>query len=120
MKNNFYHDNFDTNKKFNPLPKFVYGQNRFYDMFKIELDHTNFYCNGNKLWRAESDTNILDTQVYNLNSLGYRAREFSKDVETNTLMFGCSTSFGQGVPEDQVWTNQLSKLKNIEILNMLE
>lgn len=49
MKNNFYHDNFDTNKKFNPLPKFVYGQNRFYDMFKIELDHTNFYCNGNKL-----------------------------------------------------------------------
>ena len=118
MKNNFYHDNFDTNKKFNPLPKFVYGQNRFYDMFKIELDHTNFYCNEKKLWRGDSDTDILDTQIYNLNSLGYRAREFSKDVETNTLMFGCSTSFGQGVPEDQSWTNQLSKLKNIEILNM--
>lgn len=117
-KDMFTHDSHDASKRLNALKKFTDGNENFYDMFKVELEHTQFYWNENGLRNGYKDENIIDTQIYNFNSLGYRAREFSKDLPTNTLIFGCSTSFGQGVPEDQTWSNQLSKLKNIEILNM--
>jgi hypothetical protein len=118
MRDMFMHDSFNPNKKLQAIKKFESTADNFYDMYKSNLAHTDFYWNEKGLRRGNAEDDILDTQFYNLNSLGYRSREFSKDIPTNTLMFGCSTSFGQGVPEDQTWASQLAKFKNIEILNM--
>jgi hypothetical protein len=117
-KNAFKHTNHDNKKRLNVLDNFINGSKNFYDIFKEELSHTNFFYDENGLRSGKNTDDIFDKQEYNLNSLGYRCRDFSDSLPSNTLIFGCSTSFGQGVPEDQTWSNQLSKLKNIEILNL--
>ena len=48
---------------------------------------------------------------YNLNSLGYRDREF--DGKSDILFLGCSNTYGQGIPEEDAWTKILSKKMNL-------
>lgn len=116
MENIFQHEKKPS--QVNSLSKFKNPEPGFLEMFKNQLAHSNFYYNENGLRVGENHKNIIDKQVYNLNSLGYRSREFSKEDPGNTLIFGCSTSMGQGVPEDQVWSKQFGKLKGIESLNL--
>lgn len=52
---------------------------------------------------------------YRLNSQGYRTKNFTQLKETNynILYSGCSYTFGEGIPEEYMWTNLLSKtIKN--------
>jgi hypothetical protein len=118
MKKKFQHDYEIEKKQVDALGKFKDPKDTIYHMFKDKLEHSNFYYDQDGLRVGDDKTNIIDHQVYNFNSLGYRAREFSKENPGNTLVFGCSTSFGQGVPEDQAWSNQFAKLKGIDVLNL--
>jgi hypothetical protein len=57
----------------------------------------------------------LDDIVYNINSLGYRSEEFSKeDAPNNFLYIGCSVTFGVGLPDDVIWPYFLNKKLNGE------
>jgi len=49
---------------------------------------------------------------YSLNSLGYRSKEF--DGKSDLLFLGCSYTYGQGLPEENIWSTILSKKLNLE------
>jgi hypothetical protein len=60
-----------------------------------------------------------NTIKYNLNKDGYRAPEFSTiDWTESIVVFGCSTTFGVGVHEEDTIPNQLSQLTNRPVINM--
>jgi hypothetical protein len=56
---------------------------------------------------------------YCINSLGYRAPEFDQvDWKNSVVMFGCSTTFGDGVNQDDTIPAQLSKIIGRPVINM--
>lgn len=114
----FQHDSENSKRQVDALKEFQHCKDGFYDIFKDKLAHSNFYWDESGLRVGDDYRNIIDKQIYNFNSSGYRAREFSKDNPGNTLVFGCSTSMGQGIPEEQIWSNQFAKLKGLDVLNL--
>jgi hypothetical protein len=56
------------------------------------------------------DSDIVDID-YSLNSLGYRSEEF--DGNSEILFLGCSQTYGQGIPQENTWTDILSKKMNL-------
>ncbi len=95
--------------------KFEDKENSIKDLFKQRISHTGFSYNKNGL---SSGGHIIDKTEYNLNSLGYRSREFLKDRPGDLITIGCSTSFGQGVPENEVWSSKLSNIKSMDVVNL--
>ena len=53
------------------------------------------------------------TELYKLNSKGYRCPEWTPmpDGKKNVVVLGCSHTFGQGLAEDEHWVHYLSKFK---------
>jgi hypothetical protein len=62
-------------------------------------------------------TNTTSTE-YQLNSLGYRCAEFTRDVFDSTWLFGCSYAFGWAVSEEHTVGYQLSMLLEEPVLNL--
>ncbi len=62
------------------------------------------------------DHSDLDPELYTLNSHGYRCQEFpTKSLEggKNTVVLGCSHTFGIGSSTEELWVNRLEqKLAN--------
>lgn len=56
------------------------------------------------------------TNLYKLNSLGYRSPEF--DGSADILYAGCSNTFGMGVPEDAIWGSVLAKKLGSSYVNL--
>jgi len=54
--------------------------------------------------------------TYELNSLGYRTKEFTQNAELVTA--GCSFTFGSGVPEEQRWGALVAKELGVEETNL--
>lgn len=50
------------------------------------------------------------TTIYINNSFGFRTKEFKKfnNSNINILYSGCSYTYGQGLPEEYIWTTQLT------------
>ena len=65
-KDMFTHDSHDANKRLDPLKNFYSGDNMFYDIFKTELAHTDFYWNEKGLRRGNDDTDILDLSLIHI------------------------------------------------------
>jgi hypothetical protein len=59
---------------------------------------------------ATNDTDILPID-YSLNSLGYRSQEF--DGKSEVLFLGCSLTYGQGLPEENIWPTILANKLNL-------
>jgi hypothetical protein len=53
---------------------------------------------------------------YKTNSLGYRDKEF--DGKSDILALGCSMTYGQGLPQENIWIDVLSKKLNISFSNL--
>lgn len=53
---------------------------------------------------------------YNVNSRGFRSKEFIENVDVLTA--GCSQSFGVGLPEEYCWPNLLVKNTNLTLSNI--
>lgn len=59
-----------------------------------------------------------DTTIeYKFNSLGYRTKEISELHNDFMLTFGCSYTEGVGLPQSDVWPEQLSKNIKIDLYN---
>lgn len=56
------------------------------------------------------DSEIISID-YDVNSLGYRSKEF--DGNSDMLFLGCSQTYGQGIPQENTWTDILSKKMNL-------
>jgi hypothetical protein len=69
----------------------------------------------NTLYNGE---NVLEDPYtkYEVNSLGYRTKEFILNEEI--LYAGCSFSFGTGVPEKYIWGTQVAKHFNKSYTNL--
>jgi hypothetical protein len=48
--------------------------------------------------------------------LGYRSREFEEN--SDILFLGCSLTYGQGLPEEYIWSSVLSKKLNLSSSNL--
>ena len=87
--------------------------------FEVEVD---ILCE-QSLQTAQSQC----TDLYNMNSEGFRGSEFSKDKPDNTyriIAVGGSTTFGSGVTNENTWPKilekklqNLSESKKIEVIN---
>jgi len=56
--------------------------------------------------------------TYELNSLGYRMKEFENIDWTNYMMvLGCSHTFGTGMPFEDLFSTRISKNLNMDIVN---
>lgn len=55
---------------------------------------------------------VGDTNVYHLNSYGYRSPEFFSGADF--IAAGCSMTFGEGVPEEATWGRFLSSSLGLE------
>jgi hypothetical protein len=66
------------------------------------------FPNGAHPNHARTDIDKID---YTLNSLGYRSDEF--DGKSEILFLGCSHTYGQGLPKEDVWAHILSKKLNL-------
>lgn len=81
--------------------------------------YDNYVKNGNKQY---SQTDIS----YNLNSFGYRTKEFSQIDHSafKILVSGCSFTFGVGLPLEEVWVEKLAtKIRQkydipVEVINL--
>lgn len=107
-----------TDGHLNTLRNFEQPLESFYDIFKTQLCHINFFANEKGLRCNFESEDIIDSNSYILNSLGYRTRELDKNNPGDVVVFGCSTSFGMGVPQDQVWTNKFAAIKNLDVINL--
>ena len=61
------------------------------------------------------DVDIVDIK-YETNSLGYRDKEF--DGKSDILSIGCSMTFGQGLPKENIWIDILSKKLGMSYSNL--
>lgn len=116
-----------------PLP-WYHNINDFIKVSWVTIpDHENPNVRTNKF--ASSDTRELflknlKTQPnnwsyrtkdieYNVNSLGYRSKEFSKiNWEDAIVVFGCSMVAGIGVAEDETITHYLETITGRPVINM--
>lgn len=64
---------------------------------------------------ATNNTDVFPVD-YRLNSLGYRSKEF--DGESEVLFLGCSQTYGQGLPEDKIWSTILAKKLNLSYCSL--
>lgn len=56
---------------------------------------------------------------YKLNKHGYRTSEFdSVDWANSIVIFGCSNVYGTGIREEDTLSSQLSKITNMNVVNM--
>lgn len=78
------------------------------NIHRLFLNELIEFPNGSHLMHQDTDIVKID---YNLNSLGYRSREF--DGKSEMLFLGCSNTYGQGIPEEDAWTSILSKKVNL-------
>jgi hypothetical protein len=53
---------------------------------------------------------------YSYNTLGYRSSELTS--KCNTLIAGCSHTFGLGIPQEEIWADVLCKRLNVEYQNI--
>lgn len=60
------------------------------------------------------EANKEETNLYHLNSYGYRCPEFSPlpDGGKNVIVLGCSHTFGEGLEEEETWVKQVAKQSN--------
>jgi hypothetical protein len=63
----------------------------------------------------KKQNDVIDID-YNLNSLGYRDKEF--DGKAEVLFLGCSMTHGDGLPEEYIWKSLLAKKLNISSANL--
>lgn len=56
------------------------------------------------------DKDICEIQ-YSLNDLGYRSKEF--DGSSDIVFLGCSLTYGQGLPEENIWPTVLANKLNL-------
>jgi hypothetical protein len=88
---------------------------------------TNYLFPGRRYfltYAEEHEFNIKPNKgiTYDLNGDGHRSEEFvSVDpTKTNILFAGCSSTFGEGIPEDTRWTNRVhSQFDNAGPLQVL-
>jgi len=63
------------------------------------------------VWSLQEETNKhtwkFDDFDYNISSLGFRDRELSSHI--TLAAFGCSYTFGQGLPENKIWHRLLDE-----------
>ncbi len=62
---------------------------------------------------------------YSFNSLGFRGEEFDPSADFTIFTSGCSDTFGEGVPLEKIWPEQLKAMfaierKSISILNLAQ
>lgn len=57
---------------------------------------------------------------YNINSYGFRSKEFSQNDGQRALALGCSQTFGFGLQEEYTWSQILSNKLNIDIDNLAQ
>jgi len=112
---------------------FLYFPNRTFTTF----DNKNFYNNPKNLeWdfvgtdkrdlyeknlkKQSKDWYYRTAKIkYNLNSFGYRTKEFDQiDWKNSIVMFGCSHVFGTGVEEQYSISSLLEKLIDIPVINL--
>ena len=65
--------------------------------------------------RKEWFDKIFPKFKYNINSLGFRSSIETKDLTDNEFIpvFGCSHTWGVGIPEEWIWYNNLGETKKI-------
>ena len=107
------YDNFNNLKDFlNNNKVFNLEKNKIID---YEVDSDKYVYT--KLWENKSQNLTI---TYKLNNFLFRSRHFEKLNlnNTNILFGGCSQTFGEGLPEEYVWTNMLiKKLKKENTFN---
>lgn len=82
-------------------PGTSYGESTLWHSSDTE---ENYYLRGNTKYGPKDIT-------YNLNTFGYRSREIDPESKYCKIMFvGCSFTFGSGLPLEEVWTTQLTKM----------
>lgn len=65
---------------------------------------------------ADQDGNCTNNITYKINKQGFRSQEFS--AEPGIACFGCSYTYGIGLPEEHTWTGLLSDLTNLPTYNL--
>jgi hypothetical protein len=107
------YDNFNNLKDFlNNNKVFNLEKNKIID---YEVDSDKYVYT--KLWENKSQNLTI---TYKLNNFLFRSRHFEKLNlnSTNILFGGCSQTFGEGLPEEYMWTNMLiKKLKKENTFN---
>lgn len=63
-----------------------------------------------------ADGSIKTEITYKINQQGFRSAEFTP--EDALVCFGCSYTYGVGLPEEQTWPHMLSKHYNIPAFNL--
>lgn len=114
------HDNF-----FNNNVDFLYPNRPDY-IIKPEIENKHYITSTSNneitmsIFCKEEDHKItpkrglIEEEVpfnYVLNKMGFRSKNFEKfnNENHNILFSGCSFTFGQGLPEDLIWTKMLEK-----------
>jgi hypothetical protein len=64
---------------------------------------------------AKAEDDIVEIK-YNINSLGYRSKEF--DGKSDILTLGCSMTYGQGMHQENIWADILSKKLGMSYSNL--
>jgi hypothetical protein len=65
-----------------------------------------------------SEKNNHDDFSYFINDMGFRGNYPSPDNKRLFAFFGCSITFGQGLPEDKIYANLVSRHYNKQYLNL--
>jgi hypothetical protein len=96
-KKNLFQDVWN-NSKFNGK---ILKKNKWWGSDDLE----SFERDGHKRYK-------IDDINYEINEYGFRTSEDTNDIfkENTIACFGCSNTFGQGLPWDETWAQQLQKL----------
>lgn len=72
------------------------------------------------LLKMPSDWKYRTKEIeYNVNSLGYRTKEFDQIDHSNFFIaYGCSFTFGVGLAEDEMWTTTLAEELGMDCFNL--
>jgi hypothetical protein len=77
----------------------------------LKIEPSGFIDETDIFWKEDKNE-----KIYKINSLNFRSDEF---VENRDLVFsGCSYTFGQGVVNDGIWGNIVSKELNLKSYNL--
>jgi hypothetical protein len=108
----------------NKYPHCVYGYNEYpidtetkiINWYPLDTEE-KFIYNLNHNYEKLLENNWIDKKInYCINKYGFRSTMFNKS--SDALFFGCSNSFGIGLPEDYIWTTMIKNELNISGYNL--
>jgi len=99
------------------LDAMIHGPSKFFNV----QDHNKFLLYTNTLIKDAPENSYpmpfrKNGITYKFNKKHYRSPDFHKD--TDILFAGCSLTFGDGIPEEFVWSNIVAKDLNLTYANL--